>query len=240
MSDKFAWIHKINYKDIIIIYAIWFFALFFNRFFHFAAFMEVPDLSGFFDLLFNFAARFIFISLFFLYFIFIYGLSFKELGISFKSSFKKIIPLIIYIAVLLSLVLAFINIPLAENNISQSFHPVYNIYDTQSFVQSLLPFLMLFPLFFIIALSEQLMLNLFVYEIFKIKLPKLISRFLSAIFFSFLIYRLQPDKIIIFFSFALISILLYERTEKSILAPAFFGAGFYLIYTLYIYGWNFI
>ena len=54
MNSKTNWINRINYKDIIIIYTLWFFTLIFNRFFDFASFMQVPALSGFFDLLFQF------------------------------------------------------------------------------------------------------------------------------------------------------------------------------------------
>ena len=240
MTAKLNWIKRINYKDIIIIYTLWFFTLLFNRFFDFASFMQVPDLSGFFDLLFSFAARLIFISLFFLYFVFIYDLSFKELGISFKALTKKLISLLLYIIILLSLVLFFINVPMSMENISRIFKPLYEIADMETFVRSILPLAIVFPIFFIIAFSEQLMLNLFVYEIFRYKLPKFVSKLLSALFFSFLIYKLMPEQIIIYFIFALISTSLYERADKSVLVPAFFGAGFYLIYTFYIYGWNFI
>jgi len=240
MNSKTNWINRINYKDIIIIYTLWFFTLIFNRFFDFASFMQVPALSGFFDLLFHFAARLIFISLIFLYFVFIYDLSFKELGISFKSLTKKLISLIIYLIILLGLVILLINFPLSTDNISRIFKPLYKVLTMETFVRSTLPLILVFPIFFIIAFSEQLMLNLFVYEVFNYKLPKLVSKLMSALFFSFLIYHLSPDKIIIYFIFALISVTLYALAEKSILVPSFFGAGFYLIYTFYIYGWNFI
>lgn len=240
MTSKINWIDRINYKDIIIIYTLWFFTLIFNRFFDFASFMQVPGLSGFFDLLFLFAARLIFISLIFLYFVFIYDLSFKELGISFRSLPKKVIPLFIYFIILLGLVILLINFPLSINNVSRVFKPLYKVLTMETFVRSTLPLVLVFPIFFVIAFSEQMMLNLFVYEIFKYRLPKIFSKLMAALFFSFLIYHLSPDKIIIYFIFALISVTLYERAGKSILVPSFFGAGFYLIYTFYIYGWNFI
>ncbi len=240
MTSKIKWINRINYKDVIIIYTLWFFTLLFNRFFDLTSFMQVPNLSDFFNFLFVFAARLIFLSLIFLYFIFLYDLSFKDLGISFRSLMKKIFPIIIYLMILLALVLVFVNIPLTLNDFSSNFKPLYKVKQIQVFVQSVFPILILFPLFFIIALSEQFMLNLFVYEIFKSRLPKFISKIFSALFFSFLIYQLQPDKIIIYFFFALISVILFERANKSILIPSFFGAGFYLIFTFYIYGWNFI
>ncbi len=239
-TNKIKWINRINYKDIIIIYTLWYFSLIFTRFFDFASFMQVPDLSGFFDLLFNFAARLIFISLIFLYFVFIYDLTFKELGISFKSLTKKFVKIFIYLIILLSLVIFLINLPMSTRNLSNVFAPIYKVFSMETFVRSILPLLLVFPIFFIIALSEQLMLNLFVYEIFNYKLPKIISKLFAGLFFSFLIYQLSPDKIIIYFIFALISITLYERADKSILVPSFFGAGFYIIYTFYIYGWNFI
>lgn len=240
MATKIKWINKINYKDVIIIYTLWFFTLLFNRFFDLASFIQVPNLSDFFNFLFVFAARLIFLSLIFLYFIFLYDISFKELGISFSSFMKKLFPIIIYLMILLTLVLIFVNIPLSLNDFSRNFKPLYEVKQIQVLVQSIFPVLILFPLFFIIALSEQFMLNLFVYEIFKSRIPKFISKIFSALFFSFLIYQLQPDKIIIYFFFALISVILYERADKSILIPSFFGAGFYLIFAFYIYGWNFI
>jgi len=240
MTSKIKWINRINYKDVIIIYTLWFFTLLFNRFFDLTSFIQVPNLSEFFNFLFVFAARLIFLSLIFLYFIFLYDLTFKDLGIYFSSLIKKIFPIIIYLLILLTLVLIFVNIPLTLNDFSNNFKPLYEVKQIQVFVQSIFPIAILFPLFFIIALSEQFMLNLFVYEIFKSRLPKFISKLFSALFFSFLIYQLQPDKIIIYFFFALISVILYERAEKSILIPSFFGAGFYLIFAFYIYGWTFI
>jgi membrane protease YdiL (CAAX protease family) len=240
MASKIKWIKRINYKDIIIIYTLWFFTLLFNRFFDFASFIQIPNLSDFFNFLFVFAARLIFLSLILLYFIFLYDLTFKDLGISFRVFMNRIFPLLIYIILLLALVLLFVNIPLSLNDFSSNFKPLYKVTQIQVFVQSIIPILILFPLFFIIALSEQLMLNLFVYEIFKSRVPKFISKLFSALFFSFLIYQLQPDKIIIYFFFALISVILYERADKSILVPSFFGAGFYLIFAFYIYGWTFI
>ena len=240
MATNVKWIKKINYKDIIIIYTLWFSTIVFNRFFDFASFMEVPNLSGFFDLLFYFAARLIFISLFLLYFVFIYDLTFEELGITLKSFTKKIIPLFIYFVILIGLVILLINYPLSIDKVWRIFQPIYKVLTMEIFVQSLLSLLLVFPVYFIIALSEQMMLNLFVYEIFKFKIPKFAARFFSALFFSFLVYHLQPDRIIVYFVLALISRTLYERSEKSVIVPAFFGAGFYLIYSLYIYGWSFI
>lgn len=240
MARKIKWINRINYKDVIIIYTLWFITLLFNRFYNLASFIQIPNLSDFFNFLFVFAARLIFMSLIFLYFIFLYDLTFKDLGISISSFFKKIFPLLFYTIMLLALVLIFVNIPLSLNNFSRSFEPLYQVTQVPVFVQSIFPILIMFPLFFIIALSEQFMLNLFVYEIFKSRIPKFISKILSALFFSFLVYQLQPDKIIIYFVFALISTILYERADKSILAPSFFGAGFYLIFSFYIYGWTFI
>lgn len=240
MVTKIKWINRINYKDVIIIYTLWFFTLLFNRFFDLTSFIEVPNLSDFFNFLFVFAARLIFLSLIFLYFIFLYDISFKELGISFSSFMKKLFPSIIYLMILLTLVLIFVNIPLSLNDFSRNFKPLYEVKQIQVLVQSIFPILILFPLFFIIALSEQFMLNLFVYEIFKSRIPKFFSKIFSALFFSFLIYQLQPDKIIIYFFFALISVILYERADKSILIPSFFGAGFYLIFSFYIYGWTFV
>lgn len=240
MTSKIKWINKINYKDIIIIYTLWFFTLLFNRFFDLTTFIQVPNLSDFLNFLFVFAARLIFLSLILVYFIFLYDISFKELGISFNSFIKKLFPIIIYLMILLTLVLIFVNIPLSLNEFSSNFKPLYEVKQIQVLVQSIFPILILFPLFLVIALSEQFMLNLFVYEIFKSRLPKFISKIFSALFFSFLIYQLQPDKIIIYFFFALISVILYERADKSILIPSFFGAGFYLIFAFYIYGWTFI
>lgn len=240
MTVKFDWINKINYKDIIIIYTLWFFAIAFNHFFNFASFMGVANLDGFFDLLFSFAARLIFISLILIYFTFIYDISIKDLGLHFKTFTKKIIPLFIYTSLLLALVLILINIPLSINKITKYFKPIYQILKIENLVLSLLPAILMLPIFFIISLSEQLMLNLFVYEIFRYKLPKIISKIFASLFFPFLIYNLKPEKIIIYFLLALISITIYERSEKSILIPSIFGAGFYLIYTFYIYGWSFI
>lgn len=240
MASKIKWINRINYKDVIIIYTLWFFTLLFNRFFDLASFIQIPNLSDFFNFLFVFAARLIFLSLIFLYFIFLYDLTFEDLGISFKSIIKKIFPVILYTIILLALALIFVNVPLSLNDFSSNFNPLYKVKQIQIFVHSIFPIFILFPLFFIIALSEQFMLNLFVYEIFKSRIPKFISKIFSALFFSFLIYQLQPDKIIIYFFFALISVILYERADQSILVPSFFGAGFYLIFSFYIYGWAFI
>ena len=77
--SKNNWITKINYKDIIIIYILWFSTILFTKYFNFTSFMQISDLGGFFDILFFFAARLIFISLIFLYFVFLstsfYGFS---------------------------------------------------------------------------------------------------------------------------------------------------------------------
>jgi|AntRauTorcE11897_2_1112592.scaffolds.fasta_scaffold03767_4 hypothetical protein len=234
------WITKINYKDIIIIYTLWFSTIVFSQYFNFTSFMQISDLGGFFDILFFFAARLIFISLMFLYFVFLYDLSFDQLGVKFKPLVKSLFKLIIYIVIILLLVIFLINIPLNTTNITKTFNPLYEINSVQSFVHSILPLMLVFPLFYIIALSEQFMLNLFVYEVFKFKLPELLAKFLAALFFSFLIYQLNPGKILIYFFYAIISILIYEKSEKSILVPAFLGAAFYSIYTFYIYGWTFI
>lgn len=240
MSVKPKWIEKINYKDIIIIYSLWFFSLFINRYFSFASFVTVPNLSGFFDLLSLFVTRLIFSGLIFTYFNLLYDLSINDLGITLKSFFKKIIKIIAYLTVLFGFVIILINLPLSTSNISNIFKPVYQITDLNTFVRSLFPFFTLYPIVMIIVFAEQLMLNLFVYEIFNYKLPTVIAKLFSSIFFSFILLSFETEKILILFIIALISINLYERTDKSLLFPTFFGTGFYLIYILYIYGWNFI
>lgn len=234
------WITKINYKDIIIIYILWFSTIVFTKYFNFTSFMQISDLGGFFDILFFFAARLIFISLICLYFVFLYDLSFNQLGIKFKPLFKSFFKLLIYIVIILILTIFLINIPLNTIGYNINYNPLYEINSVQSFVHSILPLILVFPLFYIITLSEQFMLNIFVYEIFNFKLPKSLSKILAAIFFSFLIYQLNPNLIIVYFFYAIISIILYERSEKSILVPTFLGAAFYSIYTFYIYGWTFI
>jgi len=238
--SKNNWITKINYKDIIIIYILWFSTILFTKYFNFTTFMQISDLGGFFDILFFFAARLIFISLIFLYFVFLYDLSFNQLGIKFKPLLRSLLKILIYIVIILLLVIFLINIPLNSIEYNINYNPLYEINSVQNFVYSIIPLMLIFPIFYIITLSEQFMLNIFVYEVFNFKLPKLLSKILAAIFFSFLIYQLDPGIIIIYFFYAMISIILYEKAEKSILVPTFLGAAFYSIYTFYIYGWTFI
>jgi hypothetical protein len=143
------------------------------------------------------------------------------------------------VLIFMLMVLFLINIPLSFAP-EGDFSPLFIIQEPEDFINSLLPLLFLFSGFLIIALSEQLLLSCIVYELFKNTLfSKLISLILTSLFYSIILLNFEPGRILINTIVAFISLLLYSK-NRSILAPSIFLAGYYSLYIVYIYGWDFI
>ncbi len=234
------YISHLNYKDLVIIFSIWFFTAYFNYLSSSITFSYAPTLTGLFRLLFISAGRGIFWALILFYLISFYDSSFTEIGLNLKNLKKKIKPALFLILVFLILNLIFINLPLSFNPISDKYNPLYQITCSSHLIKSLTPLLITFFPCLLIAFSEQFLLNSILFETINNKLPTFLAFITAAVIFPVLFLNFNQGRIIQLIILALISIYLYLKTERSIITPALFSAGYYAINIFYIYGWDFL
>jgi len=233
-------IKKFNYKDILIIFFSWFIIVSLIYIIKDQPLEHAPFFSGLINYLFVFSGRFLYLALIILYLISLYTISFTELGLK-PNNFKKELYTGIYLSLFLLLfILIFINLPLSFQNINSSFNPLFEITNVQRLILSLLFLLLLLIPNTIIALSEQFILNNIVFELFNFKLNTISAVILSCFFYSFFMLTFTPQKILINFIIALISIYLYLKTEGSLYLPTFFLAFNYSINICFIYGWDYL
>ncbi|MFP4661181.1 MAG: hypothetical protein ACLFPF_03235 [Halanaerobiales bacterium] len=228
----------LNYKDILIILGSWYFMaaiLLITR----ELTLEHSLLTHIFHFLFIVSGRFIYFSLMIFYLTSIYPVEFHHLGLNFHDFKKQLALGLSKTIALLILVLVFLNVPLSYAD-DIDIHAIYNIVGPESFISSLIPFLLIFFCCIFISLSEQFILNVVIFELFKYTIfNTFISVILTALLYSMIIANLTPSRILINFIAAIISILLYQR-KHSIIPSTLFMAGYYSIYIAYVYGWSFI
>lgn len=234
------YISKLNYKDMVIIFGIWYFIMAINYLIGDFNLPYTPNLTGALHLLFLFSGRFLFLGLITFYIISLYSATFTELGFKFFLLKSQIFTAIYIWIFLLTVIMIFINIPLSYNNLSTSFKPLYKITSINEFVKSLLPMILIFIPVTVIALSEQFLLNNIIFEIFNYKIPSIISIILSSLFYSIIILSFTPEKILINFIIAFISIYFYLKTDRSLILPTLVMSSYYTFYISYIYGWEFV
>lgn len=234
------YIKRLNYKDLLIIFGIWYFIMLFNYLINDFNLPYTPNLTGALHFSFLFTGRCLFLGLITFYLVSLYSVTFSDLGLK-LSNFKSQISTWIYLVIfLLSAILIFINIPLSYNSLSTEFLPVYKIKSVENFIKSLLPLIIIFIPGSVIALSEQFILNSIVFEIFNFKIPSIIAIIFSSLFYSVVILTFSPGKILINFIIAFISIYLYIRSNRSLLLSTLFMATYYTLYISYIYGWKYL
>ncbi len=239
-NHKNQLLSKINYKDLLIILGIWYFIAAINFLLGEFNFNHTPALTGLFHYLFIVAGRFIYLALIIFYFISLYSISFSDLGLTLKNLKSGLLSAIFLISALFLTILVFINVPLSYNLITSKFNPLYQVKTPDMFVDSLLPLIFIFIPNIIIALSEQVILNNIIFELFNLKLNTLLAIILSSLFYPVLFLNFNASHILINFIVALISIYLYLKAEGSIIISSLFISGFYSFYIFYIYGWNFL
>ena len=231
-------IYYLNYKDILIILGSWYLmgaVLLITR----ELTLNHILLTDIFHFLFVVSGRFIYFSLVIFYLTSFYSVEFNHLGLKLYNLKEQLTIGLSKTIVLFILVLTLINIPLSY---AEDFNltALFMVIGPDSFISSLLPFTLLFFCCIFISLSEQFILNVVIFELFKSTLfNSFISLILSALLYSLILTNFTPSRILINFIAALISILLYSR-RKSIITSSLFMASYYSIYIAYIYGWNFI
>ena len=235
-----SYITQFNAKDLIIILAFWYISSALNGAAGEITFQYAPWLTGYFRLLFISAGRFLFIALSIYYLITLYQQSFTQLGINIKSLWLHLKTAVVLIFILFLFILVFINLPLSYHDLSDVFNPLYEINDFQLLISSFGTLAFLIVPAFIISFSEQFMLNNIIYKLFRLKLPHLLSLFLSSLFYSVLMLEFQPQHILINLILAIISIYLFIKSSESLLLPVLFATAFYSFYICYIFGWEFI
>ncbi|MFW6381466.1 MAG: hypothetical protein ACOCZ3_02875 [Bacillota bacterium] len=233
-------INKLNYKDIIIILGLWYIMALINVLTGSFSLNYTPVLTGFFHHLFIFAGRFLFLGLVIFYLISLYPVTFPELGLKVKYITSQIMTGIILGLGLLLAVLLFINIPLSFNPLTEKFQPLYQLTGPDNFINSMLPFIILFTLNLVLSLSEQLLLNNILFNGLQCKLPNLMAGLLAALAYSGLLCTFTTQRVIINFIIAIISIYLYTRAGYSLILPSIFMSFYYTTYILYVYGWNYL
>jgi len=239
-SNQYSFINKMNYKDIIIIFSIWYFIITINSLLCKSTFNNTPMLRGLFHILFITAGKFLFLSLFIFYFVSLYSLSFPQIGFKFKVNKKQVISTIILIIFFLFLLLLFINISLSYKSMVSKFNPLIKIKSPSALVKSFFSLGFIFLITFIIAVAEMLILNKIVFELFNHFLNIYLAVILSSLFYSILLVEFNPSRILINFIIGLIVLFLYIKSEKSVLASSLFLAASYTLLITYIYGWNYI
>lgn len=231
---------KINYKDLLIILGIWYFVAAINFLIGKFSFNYTPGLTGLFHYLFIMSGRFIYLALITFYLISLYSISFYDLGLTLKNLKSGLLPILFLIFILFLIILTFINVPLSYNLLTPKFKALYHLKTPTIFIKSLIPLAFIFIPNIIIALSEQLILNSILFELFNFKLNTLLAVILTGLFYPLLFLNFSPGHILINFIIAVISIYLYLKSERSIIIPSIFVGGYYSFYILYIYGWNFL
>ncbi len=231
-------IDKINYKDIIIIFSIWYFFLGIIFSLYKALFQDTPYIAGFLHVLFITGGRFMGLAIFIYYFISIYSLSFRELGFKFKNLKKQLFPTIMLIIIFFFLIIIFINFPLSYKYVSGKFNPLIAVKNPADLVSSLFPLFFISLCTLIISFAEIFILSKIVFELFNYILNKYLALVLAGLFYSLLLLDLTPEKIMINFILGIILIFLYLKYEKSLLSPALFLSAFYSFSIVYIYGWD--
>ncbi len=231
-------IKYLNYKDILIILGTWYLTaiiILITR----ELTLEHIILTNIFHFLFVISGRFIYFSLIIFYLNSLYPVEFKDLGLklsNIKNQLKFSLPKIILLFIM---ALLLINIPLSYAS-DINFSPLFKITGPESLIYSLIPYALLLVSCLFISLSEQFILNVVIFELFRNTLFNyFISLVLSALFYSIIITSLTPSRILVNFIAATISILLYSR-EDSIIPSSLFMAAYYSTYIAYIYGWSFI
>ena len=235
-----TFIQKLNYKDILIIFGIWYFIATFNFLMGKIVFKYTPQLTGLIHFSFVFCGRFLYLALILFYLISFHSVSFTELGLSFSNIKQQLFPGFYLITFFGAVALILINLPLSFQTLSSKFDPLYQITNPGHFINSLLPLILIFIPSLIIALSEQLILDNIIYEMFNLKINSTIAAILASLFYSFFLLTFDPGQILINCFIAAISIYLYIRVNGSLYLPTFFMASYYTIYICYIYGWDFI
>lgn len=235
-----SFIKKLNYKDFLIILGTWYFMAALNYLMCEFTLENTPHLTGLFHFLYIAAGRFIYLALIIFYLIYLYPISFEDLGLSLTGLKKQLLTVLSLIIPFFIIILVFVNIPLSYNQLTEKFSPLYQIQSPQVLIQSLFPLLIFFIPAIIIALSEQFLLNKIIFELFSFKLHRLIALIMASLFYSILFLNFQPTIILINFLTAFISIYLYIKAEGSLITASIFSACYYTFYIVYIYGWDFL
>lgn len=231
-------IEYLNYKDILIILFSWYLMII-SILITKELDLNHEFLTDLFHFLFVICGRFILFSLLIFYLTSLYPVEFKDLGLKFREFKKGILPGLSGVILLFILVITFINIPL-NDDFTGDFSPLIRINEIDSFVTSLLPFILLFMASIFISLSEQFILNVIIFELFSYTLfPKFFSFILTSLLYSVILIELRPERILMNTLVAMICLLLYWRRE-SIIPPTIFMASYYALYITYIYGLDFI
>lgn len=232
-------IKHLNYKDILIIIGFWYFLAAFGFLVEELTFMQALFFTDFFHYLFVLAARFIYFALILLYLTSLYPISFSDLKIRFSNLKKQLSFTFILVFTLLITVLILINIPLSFKNLQGVFRPLYQTTNPELFINSLLPFFLLFLANMVLALSEQLILANIVCKLFSLYFNKFLTLILSSFFYSILLLHFDPLHILINFIIAFIALFLFLKLD-SLISSSLFVAAYYSIYITYIYGWSYI
>lgn len=231
-------VEHLDYKDILIILGAWYLTIIIILITKEIQF-KYPLFTDIFHFLFITSGRFIFFALVTFYLISLYPVGFDILGLNFRSfinQFKYSMP---RIGLLLILVLVFINIP-ASFLRDIEFSPLYRITGPEPLISSLIPLLLIFAGCLFISLSEQFILNIVFYELFRYThFNRFFSLLFSSLLYSIILVEVNPGRIFLNTLAAMISILLYKKRD-SIITSSLFIAAYYSIYITYIYGFEYI
>lgn len=231
-------IKHLNYKDLLIILGLWY-LMAVVAFLTGELSLKFNVLTDFLHYLFILSGRFIFLALILFYLTSLYQVSFRDIGFIFKNFIKQVFIIFSLLSILLLSVLFFINIPLSYKTLSKSFLPLYMINKPEDFINSLFPFVLLFISNIIFGITEILLLAKILLELFNTAFNKYIATIFTGLFYSILLLQFKPSQILINFIIAFISLYIYLK-NRSLISSSLLIAGYYTIYILYIYGWNFI
>jgi membrane protease YdiL (CAAX protease family) len=227
---------RLNYKDFLIILISWYFIIFGNYFLREMSFSHLIYFNNLLSFIFNVLGHTLFFMIIYGYFSYLYDFSFKDLGITFD---KKNILFILTASLVLMISLGVIIINLNADKVGTSFNPLYNILNFKE-IMSALPFLaVIFFAAILTALAEQFLFNKIIFAAFELYLPKFIASFMTALFAPILLLQFKAAFMLIIFLSVLISNLLYI-ISNNLLSSIIFYASFITLYTVFIYGFNFM
>lgn len=228
---------RLNYKDFLIVAISWYFIIFGNYFLKEMSFSHLIYFNNLLSFIFNALGHILFFMVIYGYLSYLYNFSFKDLGIAFDKK-NKLFILTFSLVLMISLGVIIIN--LNADKVGKSFNPLYNILNFKE-IMSALPFItVIFFAAILTALAEQFLFNKIIFAAFELYLPKFIASFMTALFAPVLLLQFKAAFMLIIFLSVLISNLLYIISNYNLISPVIFYASFITLYTVFIYGFDFM
>ncbi len=235
---------NINYKDVIIIFALWYIIAINVELFTSKDLIDLSIVSGFLHYFFVISGRFTFLALTYFYFVSIYDAELSEIGFweGKKHLFNALKKNFSVMLLLFGGIIFLINLPFSLNSQINStlFNPLITISNIERLGASIFPALIIFVGAILIGFSEQFLVNKVIYPIFAQKLITPISIMFSALFFSFLLLEFTPEHILINIIYITISILMFRWNNEKLIYPVLFSASYYTAFITFITGFNYL